>query len=635
MSRTDVSLHVDDFSSAARIPGSAIAPQASDEAAQIHRDERLETAPSISPTEVNLQVDVPSSAEDPRSVVAPEASEEAAQVHGDGQLATARPVSFSLRVDDFFSLAENIKPVRTYRVSEGAAHIRRGAQLMKTSSLSPAEASLRTRDVVSSAGSSESKVAPQGSEEVAKTHGEEQVATTRSVPSIEFTFRVGGFSSLGESTKLVNALQVSHEAAQIRREAQIVKTLPSGVDVEVVKCSSSAGVSESVAAPQAGQKKPATARIVDSTRDHTQDPSASKQKAKVSESSSKASASQEKPLTAKTNVEGTENQKLGKSKDKTPTWEEVAWKKMGGKTEKGKQPAVAEEPAASGSKSVGKGDIGIPKQPNPHEAGNQTESRKVNPKKDGKPNWAKNAWAKFAAEEPAPKGKQVPTEKNFGAVERWAMKVPQEPTSNEGEASQRRLVEVHGLPATSTLREVTRHITEGALMHVGLWDRPDSTKTATVIFQNAVDAWKFVLKNDLVQSKLGARHSCYGPNRAVVFGAAFPDAAAERKMSGKPAVRRRLTFSGAELFKKITPARFYLDIAAIVKTENIELAWVFDYDNATVVFSEITCAVVAMTWVRMEAPRAYQGITVSFGADPCEADLPLVSQIPGGGEITL
>lgn len=49
-------------------------------------------------------------------------------------------------------------------------------------------------------------------------------------------------------------------------------------------------------------------------------------------------------------------------------------------------------------------------------------------------------------------------------------RAPEKPIWNEIEENQRRVVEVHGLPKTWTLRDVTHEATEGPLMHVSLWD---------------------------------------------------------------------------------------------------------------------------------------------------------------------
>ena len=206
----------------------------------------------------------------------------------------------------------------------------------------------------------------------------------------------------------------------------------------------------------------------------------------------------------------------------------------------------------------------------------------------------------------------------------------------EGEEDQRRTVEVYHLPKSYTLRHLTNKIHEGPLILIEMIDeREGNTKCAMIVFMKAEDAKSFVLKNEAIRAEMGENQSCYGPGVNVGWGNPYPKPEGVFLMEGKGGARRRLTFSGRQLFSRIRPAQFYLDIAALAEKKNIELVWLFNSGNATVVFSNIGTAVALKEWFQEKSskPGPYQGATVTFSADLCEAHIPLVTQMPGGGAV--
>lgn len=351
-------------------------------------------------------------------------------------------------------------------------------------------------------------------------------------------------------------------------------------------------------------------------------------------------ANAEQPLNAEdaNSIDPSEILKADTDEDETPASKEIAGERIGAEKGKGKQLAIADEPAASGIKSVEEGSMDVPVQQNPDTTVDQTKSQQVQKAKDKKPDWAKTAWARFAAEGSEGNGKKVPADEKPAAsgVGEGNTSAPEKSTPKERTVEMLRMMKVRGLPKTSTLRNVTREITEGPLMHVGLDDAPNDTKDALLIFLRADDTRNFLTKNVAIRlNSMGATQSCYGPGVCVDLLGPFLDEELVLEMSGKGAVRRRLTFSRKGLFTKVTPSQFHHDVAGIVGTWNIELVWLFNAGNGTVVFGNILHSMKVLEVFKGRASRSgpYSGVAVSYSPDPCEAALHLVSQMPGGGEV--
>ena len=295
-----------------------------------------------------------------------------------------------------------------------------------------------------------------------------------------------------------------------------------------------------------------------------------------------------------------------------------------------------------------------------HDSENHSQEQQAEEKQIEKP-----TWAKIAASREVPKKGHDFSNSEIAAIEqRTKMKV--EPGRNhklsnseidtieqrtkkklyisalweqkwkEGDEEERRVVEMYQLPKSYTLRDLTRNIHEGPLIQIKMInDQGSDTKWAVIVFMKAEDARSFYLTNEAIRARMGGNQSCYGPGINAVWGNPYPVPEVVSLMEGKGGARRRLTFSGRQLFAKIRPTRFYTDIATIAGKKNIELAWLFNRGNATVVFSRIgtACAIREYFTAKASEPGPYQGITVTFSADPCEAHISLVTQMPGGGAV--
>lgn len=210
---------------------------------------------------------------------------------------------------------------------------------------------------------------------------------------------------LADKDKANRLAKLSNELSQLQREAHLAEIISPLSPIDAIFESDAfqgpGGDAESGAAPQASEAGPDIARPLDITVGRTRDQSAVIETARTVVSPPTSQANAEQPLTAQNanSIDRTEIQKADKDEDETPTSKEIAGGRIEAEKGKGKQLVIADEPTASGIKSVEKGSMDVPVQQNPDTTVNQTQSQKVQKAKDNKPDWAKTAWARFGAEE--------------------------------------------------------------------------------------------------------------------------------------------------------------------------------------------------------------------------------------------
>ena len=159
------------------------------------------------------------------------------------------------------------------------------------------------------------------------------------------------------------------------------------------------------------------------------------------------------------------------------------------------------------------------------------------------------------------------------------------PNVHEGTEKQARVVFVRGYSKTTRLRDITKHINEGPLMSIIIEKDPSSPPlSACIIFMDATHAIEFVQKNAAATNING--HSLYGPGTEVVGGGPWPEDDEIRAMNTRRE-RRRLTFSAGGLFQRVSRDTFKGDIYAIAGEANVELIWLFNTGNATVIFASV------------------------------------------------
>ena len=209
---------------------------------------------------------------------------------------------------------------------------------------------------------------------------------------------------------------------------------------------------------------------------------------------------------------------------------------------------------------------------------------------------------------------------------------PSNPDLNEPPAEQQRVVWVRGCARNTTLRFISEKIHEGAIMSILFDVDPlDSTnansRAACVIFHQAANALEFIEANRNTAAVTG---SCrYGPGYSIEPGLAWPADDEIRAMDAHPHQRRRLTVVGKGLFNRVPRKRFEADIKKIAGECNVELIWLYNHGNATVVLASVKVARVVHERLvaRARSGGPYGGAVITFTSDPCESTMVLCTQL--------
>ncbi|MCJ1479516.1 hypothetical protein MMC13_008202 [Lambiella insularis] len=208
-----------------------------------------------------------------------------------------------------------------------------------------------------------------------------------------------------------------------------------------------------------------------------------------------------------------------------------------------------------------------------------------------------STWAKIAAIPPTPNDVNISrptinlvtnlsTAQSQKAVMR--MIVPSDcvnPDMSEVEREIHRVIFVRGCKKSIKLSDITAHITEGPIMSVSIdEDHTCPEVSACVIFMEAKHGHDFVERVTAKQRETGK--CLYGHGSEVLIGGPWPQDDEIRAMVYKRE-RRRLTFSCGGLFNRISRETFKADVDAIAGELNVELIWVFNTGNATVVLASV------------------------------------------------
>lgn len=236
------------------------------------------------------------------------------------------------------------------------------------------------------------------------------------------------------------------------------------------------------------------------------------------------------------------------------------------------------------------------------------------------------SWATIAAT-PTPEGNKIVKYRPSDSIKRAINQKTTPPTSEAREDM--RVVWILPWDRNKSLGRVTERIQQGPLLSMVY----DPTNNAVcIIFQHGSHAANFLEDNADCVSKTG--QSVFGSQHNVIAGDAYPKDHQLSLMEHPTNERRRLTFARSQLFTgNMSELQFKKDIAARVGEHNIELIWLFNSGNATVVF---TGTVVART-IRDDFRRLaknngpYKDVSVSFSHDPCERPMNLITQIPQNG----
>ena len=206
----------------------------------------------------------------------------------------------------------------------------------------------------------------------------------------------------------------------------------------------------------------------------------------------------------------------------------------------------------------------------------------------------KTTWAKVAALPDAHERQSVYRTNTVSGLNQPTIKVTRSeairPNCDEPLLRQHRVAFVSGFPEGARLSAVTtvlQNLASGPIMSIRLDRDPvRSILSACVIFQFAEDASRFVTENRAHMKTTGNTH--YGSGISISMGGPWPEDNEIRSMSamGKRE-RRRLTFSSSGLFTRVSRERFEAEIIAIAGKANVELIWLFNTGNATVILASV------------------------------------------------
>jgi hypothetical protein len=204
---------------------------------------------------------------------------------------------------------------------------------------------------------------------------------------------------------------------------------------------------------------------------------------------------------------------------------------------------------------------------------------------------------------------------------------------------QQRVVIIYNLPSTISLTDVSEAVAEGPVLKIVFGsDVVTRMRWVGVIFQWARDAHAF---HDVLQQEREA--STPGRFRFIVeagIGPLYPydewlDWMMHRKAS------RRLTIAKKCFFFQFGKKQFRRFCEKLVGAENIQLIWLYNGGNATVVFSDVQSAVKVKSVMDELAESnalkgdnmvSFENVNVSFSQDPCfkteKNGMNLVTDIP-------
>ncbi|PBP20784.1 hypothetical protein BUE80_DR008150 [Diplocarpon rosae] len=194
---------------------------------------------------------------------------------------------------------------------------------------------------------------------------------------------------------------------------------------------------------------------------------------------------------------------------------------------------------------------------------------------------------------------------------------------------QMRLVFLLNLPHTMTLMDVSNAVQEGPLVRIQFgYDHDSNARFVGIIFQHAADADSFfhVLQKERTDSR---------PDRFrfivdVVRGDPMPADETVRAMSVHPYATRRLTIVKGKFFFMFGERQLKDLCARVAGEENVQLVWLYNGGNATVVFADVASAIKVKRVLDRRAAASgqrngeeshqsviWKGLQTTFSKDPC------------------
>ncbi|KAI9648195.1 hypothetical protein NHQ30_002827 [Ciborinia camelliae] len=203
---------------------------------------------------------------------------------------------------------------------------------------------------------------------------------------------------------------------------------------------------------------------------------------------------------------------------------------------------------------------------------------------------------------------------------------PIKPIIHEPVSHQSRVVLILNIPNTMTLSDISNAVREGPVVCIRFGVDADSSKRFSgIVFQHAQDAQLFydILRQERADNM---------PNRFrfiadCVKGDPFPINDDIIAMGAPTYASRRLTIVKKGFFFAFTGRNLQTLCEKVVGKENVQLVFVYNGGNATVVFAEVSAAVkmkAHLDRLRDSAGKGtssiYESLQVTFSKDPCELE---------------
>ncbi|KAG4436041.1 hypothetical protein IFR05_008473 [Cadophora sp. M221] len=200
-------------------------------------------------------------------------------------------------------------------------------------------------------------------------------------------------------------------------------------------------------------------------------------------------------------------------------------------------------------------------------------------------------------------------------------------TREEPLTEQMRLVFLLNLPNTIGLQEITQAIQEGPLVRIQFGvDTDNQARFVGIIFQHAIHAEAF--QNVLIKERERSRPERFRFIVDVVRGDAVPADHIIRSMNDHPFATRRLTIVKGKFFFMFGERQLKDLCCKIAGDDNVQLVWLYNGGNATVVFADVESAIKVKRVLDKKAKATtdgvvgaesivWKGLQTTFSKDPC------------------
>jgi RNA recognition motif-containing protein len=205
---------------------------------------------------------------------------------------------------------------------------------------------------------------------------------------------------------------------------------------------------------------------------------------------------------------------------------------------------------------------------------------------------------------------------------------------------QMRTVIIFNLPQTTTLQDVSSAIAEGPILMIRFnTDSDNGNRYVGIVFQYAQDANAF--REVLLQERAYSQPCRFRFIVEVGQGPPYPYDDLLEDMEPPMNGSRRLTIVKKGFFFQFTKRELRKICTSIAGPDKIQLIWVYNGGNASVVFADVKSAVAVKTkFDQMAAGKAkvgvnmvpFEGLSTTFSKDPCFAEMNLYTDIPDYNE---